>query len=70
MLFPFLSGLFITLFLLLGAWAFYGFWDLKKLYYPLSWHNYQHVIVLAVIAVLCFILAVVFGTLIPDCYGC
>ena len=69
MLFPFLSGLFITLFLLLGAWSFYGFWELKKLYFPLSWYNYQHVIVLAIIAVFCFILAVLFGILIPDSYG-
>lgn len=69
MLFPFLSGLFITLFLILGAWSFYGFVELMKAHFPINWTCYQHVIVLAIIAVFCFILAVLFGILIPDSYG-
>ena len=65
-----LSSVCITLFLLFGAWAFYGFAELMRLYYPLDWQNYQHVIVIAIIAIICFIGACLFGTQIPDCYGC
>ncbi|MBR4546496.1 MAG: hypothetical protein IKO66_00450 [Paludibacteraceae bacterium] len=36
---------------------------------PLNWVCAQHVIILAVLAVLCFIAAVIFGTQIPDCYA-
>ena len=68
MIYTFFSSVFITLFLLLGALALYGFLELKRDRYPLGWTCYQHVIVLAVIAFVCLILAVVFGIQIPECY--
>ena len=69
MIYTFLSSVFITLFLVLGALSLYGFLDLAREKYPFTWTCYQHVIVLAVIAALCFIAAVLFGTQIPDCYA-
>ena len=68
MIYTFFTSVFITLFLLLGAWSFFGFVELMRLHYPLNWTCYQHVIVLALIATLCFIAACLFGTQIPDCY--
>ena len=68
MLYIFLSSVFITLFLTLGTFAFYGYLLRMLRDLPLSWTCYQQVIVLAVIAALCFIAAVLFGTQIPDCY--
>ena len=53
MIYIFLSSVFITLFLVLGALSLYGFRD------PLF---------LALIAFLCFIAAAIFGLQIPDCY--
>ena len=53
MVYVFLSSVFITLFLVLGALSLYGFRD------PLF---------LALIAFLCFIAAALFGLQIPDCY--
>ena len=70
MIYTFLSSVFITLFLTVGAIALNAFiqmWLIKN--YPLKWACYQHVIVLAIIAAVCFILACCFGALIPDCYG-
>ena len=69
MAYTFLSSVFITLFLVLGAVSLYVFLDLARERYPFTWTCYQHVIVLAVIAALCFIAAVLFGTQIPDCYA-
>ena len=68
MIYTFFTSVFITLFLLLGAWSFYGFVELMRKYYPLSWANYQHVIIITALAVICFIAACLFGTQIPDCY--
>ena len=68
MVYTFLSSVFITLFLVLGALSLYGFLELMQSKFPLGWTCYQHVIVLAIVAVLCFILACLFGTQIPDCY--
>ena len=68
MLYTLLSGVFLTLFLFLGAWSFFGFVELMKANFPINWTCYQHVIVLALIAALCFIAAFLFGTQIPDCY--
>ena len=68
MLYVFLSSVFITLFLVLGALSLYGFLELMQSKFPLTWTCYQHVIVLAIIAVVCFILACLFGTQIPECY--
>ena len=70
MIYIFLSSVFITLFLVLGSLALYGFLELKEARYPLGWTCYQHVIVLAIIAVLCFIFAVLFGFQIPSPYVC
>jgi len=70
MIYIFLSSVFITLFLLIGALALYGFielWLMRN--YPLSWPCFQHVYVLAIMAALCFICAVIFGALIPNCYA-
>lgn len=68
MLYCILSGVFLTLFLVLGALSLYGFLDLSRSHYPFTWTCYQHVIVLAIIAVVSLILACLFGTQIPDCY--
>ena len=68
MIYTFLSSVFITLFLLLGAWSFYGFVELMRANYPLSWNCYQHVIIITALAVICFIAACLFGAQIPDCY--
>ena len=68
MIYIFSASVFITLFLVLGALAIYGFIGLMQSHFPLGWTCYQHVIVLAIIAALSFIAAVLFGTQIPDCY--
>ena len=70
MIYTFLSSVFITLFLVLGALSLYGFLDLSRAHYPFSWTCYQHVIILAIITALCFIAAVLFGIQIPAPYGC
>ena len=69
MCYIFISSVFITLFLVLGVIAVNGFLELSRANFPLSWTCYQHVFVLAIIAALCFIAAVIFGTQIPDCYA-
>lgn len=68
MFYTFLSSVFITLFLVVGTLALMGQLELMRKNMPLNWTCYQHVIVLAVLAALCFILAVIFGIQIPDCY--
>ena len=70
MVYLFLSSVFITLFLTLGTFAFYGYLLRMLRDLPLSWTCYQQVIVLAIIAVVSLILACLFGTQIPDCYVC
>ena len=60
--------MFITLFLVLGALALYGFLELMRSNFPIGWTCYQHVIVLGLFAALCFIIACVTGALIPACY--
>ena len=69
MIYILLSSVFITLFLTLGTFAFYGYLLRMLRDLPLSWTCYQQVIVLAIIAVLCFIFACLFGTQIPNCYA-
>ena len=69
MLYCILSGVFIALFLTLGTFAFYGYLLRMLRDLPLSWTCYQQVIVLAIVAVLCFIFACLFGTQIPNCYA-
>ena len=69
MFYTFLSSVFITLFLVVGTLALIGFLEMMRKNMPLNWLCYQHVIVLALIAALCFILAVIFGIQIPDCYA-
>ena len=69
MFYTFLSAVFLTLFLMIGGLALYGFfelWFIKN--FPLTWACYQHVIVLGLISMLCFIAACLFGTQIPACY--
>ena len=68
MIYTFLSSVFITLFLVLGALSLYGFLELMQSRFPLGWTCYQHVFVLAIFAVLCLIAAILTGTQIPDCY--
>ena len=68
MIYTFLSSVFFTLFLIVGALALTGFLQLMRNNFPLNWTCYQHVIILAAIAVLCFIIAVIFGAQIPNCY--
>lgn len=68
MIYIFFSSVFITLSLVLGALFLHGFLELMQSKFPLGWTCYQHVIVLAIIAALCLIAAVLFGTQIPDCY--
>ena len=69
MIYTFLSSVFITLFFTLGTFAFYGYLLRMLRDLPLSWTCYQQVIVLAIVAVLCFIFACLFGTQIPNCYA-
>ena len=69
MTYIFFSSVFITLFLVLGALSLYGFIELMQAKYPLSWTCYQHVIVLALLALICLIAACLVGTQIPDCYA-
>jgi len=69
MIYTFLSSVFIALFLVVGTLAFWQFIDRMVGNYPISWTAYQHVIVLAIIAALCFICACVFGAQIPYCYA-
>ena len=69
MLHIFLSSVFMTFFSLLAACSFFGFMELWRKNFPLTWACYQHVYVLASIAAFCFILAVIFGIQIPDCYA-
>ena len=69
MIYTFLSSVFIALFLVVGTLALMGFLEMMRKNMPLNWLCYQHVIVLAAIAVLCFIFACFFGAQIPDCYA-
>ena len=69
MLMTFLSSVFITLFLVLGALSLHFYLEYARERYPFTWTCYQHVIVLAIIAALCFIAACLFGTQIPACYA-
>ena len=69
MIYIFLSSVFITLFLTLGTFAFYGYLLRMLRDLPLSWTCYQQVLVLAIVAVLSLILACLFGTQIPNCYA-
>ena len=69
MIYVLLSGVFLTLFLFIGAWSFFGFVERMKANFPINWTCYQHVIFLALIAFLCFIAAAIFGLQIPDCYA-
>ena len=68
MAYTFLCSVFITLFLVIGSFAFYSFMLRTLRDLPITWTCYQHVIVLALIAALCFIAACLFGTQIPACY--
>lgn len=69
MFYIFFTSVFITLFLVVGTLAFWKFINRMMNDYPISWTTYQHVIILTVLAALCFILAVIFGIQIPDCYA-
>ena len=69
MIYIFLSLVLITISFLLGAWSFFGFAELWRKNYPINWSCYQHVIILAAAAAVCFILAVLFGIQIPENYG-
>lgn len=69
MIYTFLSSVFIALFLVVGTLALMGFLELMRKNMPLNWLCCQYVIVLAIIAVLCFILACITGAQIPDCYA-
>ena len=68
MVYTFLSSVFITLFLLIGTITLMGHLELMRKNMPLTWACYQHVYVLAILSFVCFILAVIFGIQIPDCY--
>lgn len=68
MIYTFLSSVFLTFFFLLAAWSFFGFAELWRKNYPCNWSCYQHVVILAAVAALCFILAFLFGNQIPYCY--
>lgn len=68
MVYIFLSSVCITLFLVLGSLALYGFLELMEARFPLGWTCYQHVIILASISAVCFILACLLGYQIPVPY--
>ncbi len=67
MAYTFLSSVFITLFLVVSVLAFYHYLQICLLEF--SWKGYRHTIVMAVLSIICLILAVLFGTQIPDCYA-
>ena len=69
MIYTFLSSVFIALFLVVGTLALMGFFEMMRKNMPLTWLCYQHVVVLALIAVLCFICACIFGAQIPYYYA-
>ena len=69
MIYTFLSAVFLTLFLVTGFLAGNTFMDLMRRSVPLTWFFYSHAVVLAIIAALMFVLACVFGSLIPQCYA-
>ena len=69
MIYTFLSSVFIALFLVVGTLALMGFLDLMRKNLPLNWLCCQHLFVLAIIAVLCFIIACIAGAQIPDSYA-
>ena len=69
MIYTFLSSVFIALFLVVGTLALMGLLDLMRKNLPLNWFCCQHLIVLAIIAVLCFIIACIAGAQIPDSYA-
>lgn len=69
MIYTFLSSVFIVLFLVIGTIALMGFLEMMRKNMPLTWLCYQHVVVLAFIAVLCFICASIFGAQIPYYYA-
>ena len=68
MIYTFLSSVFIALFLVVGTLALMGFLELMRKNLQIRWFYYQYVIVLAAIAVLCFIIACITGAQIPECY--
>ena len=68
MLYVFISSVFITLFLVVGTLVLMGLLELMRKSIPLNWLCAQHIIILAIIAVLCFIAAIIFGTQIPNPY--
>ena len=68
MIYTFFSSVFVTLFLIVGTLALTGFLEMMHKSIPFNWLCANHVIILAVIAALCFILSVIFGIQIPDCY--
>ena len=68
MFYTFLSSVFITLFMVVGFCAFQQYFEVADKNLPLSWAFYQHVIVLAIVAIVCLILATFFGYQIPECY--
>ena len=69
MLMTFISAILISLFFFTGIVAFLGFIELMQKHMPLTWLCYQHVIVLAALAVLFLIASIVVGLQIPDCYA-
>ena len=69
MIYTFLSSVFIALFLVVGTLALMGLLEMMRKSIPLNWLCCQHVIVLAIIAVLCFICACIFGAQIPYYYA-
>lgn len=69
MIYTFFSSVFITLFLVTGTLALWHFIDKMRCSWPLSWTYYQHVVILAALAAICFIAACLFGAQIPGIYG-
>ena len=69
MFYTFLSSVFITLFFVIGFLALDEFLVRMRLRNAITWKDYQHVFVLALIAFLCFILAVIAGYQIPEPYA-
>ena len=70
MFYTFFTSVFIALFIVVGTIALYGYLDLSRRNFPFGWTCYQHEIVLAAIAALCFICACILGALIPAGYVC
>ena len=68
MIYIFFSSVFITLFLVIGTLSLSKFMQRAQTLYSFVLRDFRPAFILALIAILCFIAACIFGHQIPDCY--